>query len=841
MASSVPPHSDASPLPSSGSSSNSQDGSGDFAFGAPAILSGEWVGDRYRILRVLGQGGFGRTYLAKDTQRFDETCVLKEFAPQIRQMKGFDLSKAQQLFEREAGVLYRLDHPQIPKFRELHQQEINGWNYLFLVQDYIEGHTFLERLVDCQGRGLTLQEGEVVQLLRQILPVLDYLHRQGVIHRDISPDNLIQRQGDSLPVLIDFGAVKQAAATVLSEFSDVNTSRTETANATTGPKPSEPHPLFQGTRLGKLGYSPPEQMQYGTAFPHSDLYALGATALTLLSGLEPQMLMDPHTLEWTWKESLSLQSAFVQFLSQMVALRPADRYPSAAIALKALDRLVPPPSPDTDLQFSGLFANSGPLPLGSGVSQVSSASPAGPADASWAQTIPHETQASHSPPTRPTTRPAPSNSSKTSSPPATSQAPGSGSAPSSRSAPSSNTNAATIAIGQPGRSGSAAFQTAQATPFIWNPLSQGFWTQDFSKQGVSRSLLWPASFPDKGSLTLLGLGLLGLLGGLGLGLNGLSFNRTVSQQAETEVQAEQALPKPEPPSPTEQARMKKIERDRAALGIPQDFFSQLIAEEFAQRYPASVTKPTASLQQDPPIADETVRRAEQQGIAQVWLERLEPLSAMGRSRLGDYGADDWQTWLDQASQRNLNAEDFRQQINQEFSDRFVGVDLPAAVLQWDHDAATMPNPASALAQIWLAIAAEQAGAIAQQNTAQTSTPQASQAPDSAAQRSTIAIDAAGNGYHRATLPPAQRGISRVSLRQGQRLRITLESNNLSGLTLAIYPPGQTTSAGGNALLAPISQNYWEGILPQTGSYAVLVTSQSSESIDYTLNLIVEKN
>ncbi len=802
--------------------------------GAPAIPSGEWVGDRYRILRILGQGGFGRTYLAKDSQRFDETCVLKEFAPQLQQMKGFDLDKAQQLFEREAGVLYRLDHPQIPKFRELHQQNINGWHYLFLVQDYIEGHTFLEWLVDCQGRGLTLQEGEVVRLLRQILPVLDYLHRRGVIHRDISPDNLIQRQGDGLPVLIDFGAVKQAAATVLSEFSGSNTGG-RAASTTANAKPSEPHPLFQGTRLGKLGYSPPEQMQYGTAFPHSDIYALGATALTLLSGLEPQMLMDPHTLEWTWKESLQLQPEFVQFLSQMVALRPADRYPSAAIALQALDRLLPATEPDIDPQFSTLFTQPGGL--GRGVSQGSSTSPD---DASWAQTIPHETQASNPPPPRPptaTSRQASSNSRQAASP----------------SKPSTS-NAATIAIGQPRRSDSAACQTTQPTSFIWNPLSQGFWGQGFwgegfwrqgsqkqawKGEGISHSGFWPPSLPDKGSLTLLGLGLLGLLGGLGLGLNGLSLSGPMSQET-SDAQTEQALPKPEPPSPEEQARGKQIESARAALGIPQDFFTQLIGEEFAQRYPASVTKPLALLQQDPPIADETIRRAEQQGIAQIWLERLEFLSATGRSRLGDYDADDWQTWLGQASQRNIDAEEFRQQVNAEFSDRFTGVDLPAAVLQWDHDAATMPNPVSALTQIWLAIAAEKAGAIAKQTTAQTSTT-APQATDSTAQRSTIAIDAAGNGYHRATLSSQQRSISSVSLRQGQRLRITLESNNLAALNLAIYPPGQTASAGGTALLAPASQNYWEGILPQTGSYAVIVTSQSPERIDYTLNLIVEKN
>ncbi len=289
---------------------------------APIIPSGALLGDRYCILRMLGQGGFGRSYLAKDTQRFDETCVLKEFAPQVQGTAG--LEKAQRLFEREAGVLYRLDHPQIPKFRELRRLPFGGYDYLFLVQDYIEGRTYQTWLQERQRQGQTLSEAEVALLLRQILPVLDYLHQQGMIHRDIAPDNLIQRP-DGLPVLIDFGAVKQAAVTVLSQMMSPSA-----AQATT----------VHGTRLGKLGYAPPEQMQHGAVFPHSDVYALGVTALTLLSGWEPQRLMDVHTLEWTWPQTLPLNPGLGNVLYRMVALRPANRYPSAAAALQDLAQIV---------------------------------------------------------------------------------------------------------------------------------------------------------------------------------------------------------------------------------------------------------------------------------------------------------------------------------------------------------------------------------------------------------------------------------------------------------------------------------------------------------------------
>ena len=101
------------------------------------LNSGDVLRSRYRILHQLGHGGFSRTYLAEDINRFNERCVLKEFAPQL---KGtFALEKAQELFEREAGVLYRLKHPQIPQFRQLFRHKYQDEGHLFLVQDYVEG------------------------------------------------------------------------------------------------------------------------------------------------------------------------------------------------------------------------------------------------------------------------------------------------------------------------------------------------------------------------------------------------------------------------------------------------------------------------------------------------------------------------------------------------------------------------------------------------------------------------------------------------------------------------------------------------------------------------------
>lgn len=293
------------------------------------IAPGTLIANRYQVTRVLGQGGFGRTYLAEDCNRFHEACVLKEFAPQVQGPEA--LQKAQDLFQREAGVLYRLNHPQIPCFRELLRANHEQRDYLLLVQDYVEGRTYRDILTDRQAQGQRFGQAEVQQLLVQLLPVLTYVHSNGVIHRDISPDNLIWRRADQLPVLIDFGGVKQAAVSIVSQYhDDRNTLGLASENF---------------TRLGKAGYAPPEQMQQGSVYPHSDLYALAVTALVLLTGQEPQVLLDPQTLEWRWRAWVSLSEELGAVLDRMLELRPSDRYPDAATVFHALTGSAVPRSP----------------------------------------------------------------------------------------------------------------------------------------------------------------------------------------------------------------------------------------------------------------------------------------------------------------------------------------------------------------------------------------------------------------------------------------------------------------------------------------------------------------
>ncbi len=271
------------------------------------------LGDRYTVVNELGRGGFGQTYLAKDRHRYDELCVVKEFVPQVEDKAM--LAKAKELFEREASVLYQLDHKQIPEFRQLLEVESETGGRLFIVQDYEAGPTYQSLLEDRQRFGGKFTETEITQLLYQLLPVLSYIHGLGLVHRDISPDNLILRQTDGLPVLIDFGSVKEIAAAV----------RSQLAIEGVGPAP---------TRIGKAGYVPLEQLSTGNANPASDLYGLAATLLVLATGENPQMLHDPHHGTWSGSESLSPKLA--QILKRMLAANPEDRYPSAAAVLAAL-------------------------------------------------------------------------------------------------------------------------------------------------------------------------------------------------------------------------------------------------------------------------------------------------------------------------------------------------------------------------------------------------------------------------------------------------------------------------------------------------------------------------
>jgi serine/threonine-protein kinase len=285
------------------------------------IHQGEIIANRYKIIKLLGQGGFGRTYLAEDRKQSAKTCVLKEFAPQVEEQQ--DLKKAKELFEREASVLKKLQHSQIPRFHASLQAKIGNHDFFFLVQDYVEGENYLDLLEERLAKGQSFNEEEVITLLQQILPVLSYIHSQNVVHRDISPDNLICRRSDQLPVLVDFGGVKQLPASQGFWFTQMGGIR---------------------TILGKKGYAPEEQLRQGKAFPSSDLYSLAVTALVLLTGKEPQKLYDSYQGNWYWGKEIKVNPKLEAVLKKMLAYKPSDRYQNANQVLKDLKSPIPIPA-----------------------------------------------------------------------------------------------------------------------------------------------------------------------------------------------------------------------------------------------------------------------------------------------------------------------------------------------------------------------------------------------------------------------------------------------------------------------------------------------------------------
>jgi serine/threonine-protein kinase len=284
----------------------------------PSIPIGTVLQNRYRLLKVLGQGGFGRTYLAEDLGRFNERCALKEFSPLGE--SDYALNKSKELFQREGATLYQIQHPQIPQFRATFEED----QRLYLVQDYVEGKTYRALLLDYKSQGKTFSEAEVLWLIQQLLPVLAHIHSKGIIHRDIAPDNIMLREQDNLPVLIDFGVVKEIATRL-----------------------HAPDTQTQATTVGKMGYAPSEQMQTGRAYPNSDLYALAVTALVLRTGREPQELYDDQTLTWQWQRWATLSPGLAQVLMRMLSYRPTDRYQSAEEVITALQALTSPPPSST--------------------------------------------------------------------------------------------------------------------------------------------------------------------------------------------------------------------------------------------------------------------------------------------------------------------------------------------------------------------------------------------------------------------------------------------------------------------------------------------------------------
>ncbi|WP_399370777.1 protein kinase domain-containing protein [Thermosynechococcus sp. HN-54] len=298
------------------------------ACGMPLILRGRYVAER-----VLGQGGFGAAYLARDLDTPGRReCVIKQFRPNVSDPQS--RQKAQELFEREGQVLDQLgQHAQIPDLLAFFAEEVPSANgqgveqYFYLVQEYIDGETLEDELAQ---KGCFSEE-EVRQVLRELLPVLQYVHDHSSIHRDIKLSNIMRQHpsktkfpGQGRLYLLDFGAVKQISQ----------------AGGQQG----------HFTGIYTQYYAPPEQARGERVYPSSDLYALAVTCIILLTGKDPSELFDAYNNRWHWHSYAQVSPKLQAILDRMLQPAPSDRYQSAAEVLADLNTSstpapAPPPPP----------------------------------------------------------------------------------------------------------------------------------------------------------------------------------------------------------------------------------------------------------------------------------------------------------------------------------------------------------------------------------------------------------------------------------------------------------------------------------------------------------------
>jgi serine/threonine protein kinase len=263
--------------------------------------------NRYHPIKLLGQGGFGKAYLAEDLDKLQERCVIKQLI--TANIEPSHLAKVKQLFADEARRLQELGHhPQIPTLLAYFEAD----NHLYLVQEAIDGEDLAKEI----KRERIFTEAQIHSFLQDLSSILQVVHQHQIIHRDIKPENIIRRHSDRNLVLIDFGASKQLTATAMSKASIL---------------------------IGSHGYTPLEQMVHGVTYRSSDLYAVGATCFHLLSGIHPAKLWNSDGYQWTenWRKHIqqSLSSNLIRIIDKLLQPKYQDRYQAVEELLADLELL----------------------------------------------------------------------------------------------------------------------------------------------------------------------------------------------------------------------------------------------------------------------------------------------------------------------------------------------------------------------------------------------------------------------------------------------------------------------------------------------------------------------
>ncbi|BAZ87774.1 serine/threonine-protein kinase [Dolichospermum compactum] len=272
---------------------------------------------RYQLLRPLGGGSFGDTFLAIDLNTLIQRhCVVKRLRIDGHHSPE-NVAGIKKAFEKEAKVLEDLGDKSsnIPCLYDYFSLTVNDpqlntpQEFNYLVQQYIEGEDLSKEL---EKQGL-FSEAKVLALLNNILPGLEFIHKNNVIHRDIKPSNIVRSNTeDNKFYLIDFGAVKQVIK------GDISTTE-------------------KSIVFGTISYAPPEQIKKEKVDYSSDLYALAASCVQLLTGEFPDDSLDVNNL-WNWQRYPYISEHLGKILRRMLQVDPYYRFQSAREVMEALNK-----------------------------------------------------------------------------------------------------------------------------------------------------------------------------------------------------------------------------------------------------------------------------------------------------------------------------------------------------------------------------------------------------------------------------------------------------------------------------------------------------------------------
>jgi serine/threonine protein kinase len=255
-------------------------------------------GDRYHCERILGEGSMGRTYLATDQETGEKVAVKALFPSRLATTKDFEL------FEREATILQRMEHDQIPAYIDAFSEGEGEDLCYFIVQGFVEGET-LQAVLQSRARFV---EEDLVELMISLAEILEYIHNLDprVVHRDIKPSNVILDPTGKKPSLVDFGAVREVVRLTMGGGSTI---------------------------IGTFGYMPPEQLM-GQAIPASDLYSLGITALECLARRTPNDLHGEDARRMI--DEASISEDFRRVMRRLCEPRLDARYETARQVIEDL-------------------------------------------------------------------------------------------------------------------------------------------------------------------------------------------------------------------------------------------------------------------------------------------------------------------------------------------------------------------------------------------------------------------------------------------------------------------------------------------------------------------------